>query len=558
MDMMHNTNFLSLVAALVMATAGCADRRDVPSAGAAAVAEEAGAAAVAVAARPVFVGEIPLTLHRLADGAGTVRVSSGVLLLPGQLFAEGVGRVAVEVGGAEVSAHVAALEGRHPDGSVVSVLVQFDADPARQMSAALRLGTVPARPRLAVQPVDFRHGASFESAQHRGFPAAIVAPPVEHMVQAFRVFGPAVSVADARAMGGSHARYEDAFEEWSRRKWDAWQGWLLAGSPRDRILGSNYYDRGYHHFAWFARSGDPEYLRRGSAYTFNYRRHYYEHHDYAIAQERLWLSEGLAAHYWLTGDAESREAVRQLARRAYGGGRSWNWTRMRPCNYKGEGRPVARALSAMTWAYRLGLDDEDWRAATLGYVDLIAAGGTNGDLWGEDPDHYRYGAWVYRHPDFPRGQGCSLEYVSNFMLAMIADALITVHDHVEPDPRIPVLVGRALDYLWKTQWRGSEGNGLQQRNNERSPSFNYYDVALAGSGGPSATVDLNGFYVHVFAWYARQSAEEIYDRIADQAFHTLAAGRHDGRTSPWLQGDKQFNETFQKAWQLAGYRAAVP
>jgi uncharacterized protein YjdB len=501
-------------------------------------------------ATAVTAGELPLTLHRLAGGTGSVRVSNGILLTPGQLRPEQVGAVSVTVGGSEVSAYVEALEGRHRDGSVVSVLVQFDADPAVQRNAALRIGTAPTRPRLAKRTVDFRPGATLSNVTQHGYPAAVAVPSVDHMVAAFQIFGPTVSVADARAMGGAFNAFEDDFAYWGGAKCDDFQAYLNEGSARDRIMGSNYYDRGYHTMAWFARSGDVKWLRCGAMYTFAYRFHYYEANNYAISQERLWLSEGLALHYWLTGDPESRNAVMQLADRAWGNGSSWNVTRLRQCNYKGEARPVARALSAMTWAYRLGA--EEYLHATRSYTDLIARGGTEGNQWGTDPANYRYGAWIYQHPDYPTGAGCSVEYVSNFMNAMILDALITVYEHVHADSRIPGIVGRNLDYLRKTQWRGVEGNGLQLTNGEPSPSFNYYDVSLAGSGGPNATVDLNGFYVHVFAWYARHFGGAPYANIAEQAFVTLSKNPKDGKSGPWIRvrgSDKQMNETYQKAWQ---------
>jgi uncharacterized protein YjdB len=496
--------------------------------------------------------QLPLTLHRLDGGSGTVRVSNGILLQPGQLRDGGVGLVTVTVGGTEVPAYVEALHGRHRDGSVVSLLVQFDANPAVQRDAVLHIGRTPQQARLARTTVDFRPGATLSNVKQHGYPAAVAVPPVEHLTAAFQLFGPTVTVSDARAMGGAFSAFEDDFAHWSTLKFDDFQNFLNAGSPRDRIMGSNYYDRGYHHLAWFARTGSPEYLRRGGVYTFNYRFHYYEYHNYNISQERLWLSEGLAAHYWLTGDEESRNAVHKLAQRAYAGGTSWNWTRMNECNYKGEARPVARALSAMTWAHRLGLSDADWEGAVRGYVNLIV----ESDLWGRDASDYRHGAWIYRHPDFPTGDGCSVAYVSNFMNAMILDALITVHDHVYADSRIPGVVQRNLDYLYRTQWRGVEGNRLQVTNGEPSPSFNYYDVPLAGSGGPNATVDLNGFYVHVFAWYAARSSNPIYRDIADQAFRTLSTNPKDGKSGPWFRlsgADKQFNETYAKAWQYAGY-----
>jgi hypothetical protein len=493
---------------------------------------------------PPSTSTLELSLHRLDGGSGTVRVSSGIMLLPGQLQPSGVGNVAVSVGGVEVPAYVEALHGRHKDGSVVSVLIQFDANPAQQPSAALHLKMAPTKARLAKQVVDFRVGASSDVRQ-RGFPAAVAVPGVEHSVAAAHIFGPTISVAAARNLGGPFAAFENDFEQWSTTKWNQYEA--------RGVIGVNYYDRGFHHMVWSLRSGDPTYLLRGAAYTFNHRVDYYEPNNYNIAQERMWFPDGLAAHYWLTGDEESRNGVRGLARRVDNTA-SWNWTNMFTCSYQGEARPVARGLHVLGWAHRLGHEDRDFHSLTTRFLDLVLQGGSRQELLNTNPNDPRYGAWVFRHPDFPTGAGCSVEYVSNFMNAMIMDALIMTYEHVHADSRIPGMVKRNLDYLRKTQWRGPEGNNLQIIKGEPSPSFNYYDVELSGSGGPGPTVDLNGFYATIFAWYAKRFGGAEYAHIANEVFKTLSKNPKDGIHAPWFSGDKQFNETYQRAWQFGGYQ----
>jgi uncharacterized protein YjdB len=485
----------------------------------------------AVATTP---GEIPLSLHRLVPGTGPVRVSTGILLQPGQLRDGGIGTVAVLVGSTEVSAYVEALQGRHKDGSLVSVLVQFDADPATQKNATLKLGTTPSRPRLAKQAVDFRPGATISNVTAAGYPAAVALPPTAHMASAFRIFGPTVTSAEASAMGGAYAAFESDFASWSTTRWDSYQR-NVSSQGVDAVIMANYYDRGLHHLAWLHRTGDPRYFQRGAAYVFNNRFHYYERNNYA-SQPHLWMPEGLVAHYWLTGDEESRRGVRELARQAYGTGSSPWWTRWRYSDYPGESRPVARTISVISWTHRLGYTDLDWAAVARQAVDKLLQAETHIT----SSSDYRYGAWAFRHPDYDP----TVTYVSNFMQAMVLDALITLHDQIHADARIPGMVQRTLDYLRKSQYRA----------NDVAPSFNYYDVGVKGSGGPDASVDLNGFYVHVFAWYGRHSGRAEYMDIADQLFRTLSANPKDGKVAPWLSGDKQFNETYAKAWQYAGYR----
>jgi hypothetical protein len=488
--------------------------------------------------------DIGLTLHRLDGGSGPVLISNGIMLVPGQLFDAGVSGVAVEVNGAEVRAYVEALKGRHKDGSIVSLLVQFTADPATQSQAVLRLQGSPQQTRLSKAPVDFRVNAPSD-VRDRGFPAAVAMPGIEHTVAAAQIFGPTISVDATHSLGGAFTAFEDDFVYWSNRMWGMYDA--------NGVIGVNYYDRGFHHMVWSLRSGNPEYLRRGAAYTFNHRYAYYEPANYNITQERMWFPDGMAAHYWLTGDEESHYGVRGLARRVDHPS-SWNWTNMFKCSYQGEARPVARGLHTLGWTYRLGHTDRDFYALTTGFLDLVLQGGSRQELLNTNPNDYRHGAWVFTHPDYPVGNGCSVEYVSNFMNAMIADALILTYDHVVADPRIPGMVKGLLDYLRTSQWRGPEGNNLQTTKGEPSPSFNYYDVELSGSGGVGPTVDLNGFYVNIFAWYGHRFGGAEYTHIANEVFKTLSKTPKDGVHAPWVQSHKQFNETYQRAWQYPALR----
>jgi hypothetical protein len=43
--------------------------------------------------------------------------------------------------------------------------------------------------------------------------------------------------------------------------------------------------------------------------------------------------------------------------------------------------------------------------------------------------------------------------------------------------------------------------------------------------------------------------------MANEAFVTLNRNPKDGRSAPWLTGDKQFNETYQRAWSTWGTSA---
>jgi hypothetical protein len=70
---------------------------------------------------------LALTAYRLASGSGGTVISAGVPLQPGQVQPGGVSGVGLWKNGAEVAASIEALEGRYADGSVIALLVQYDA-----------------------------------------------------------------------------------------------------------------------------------------------------------------------------------------------------------------------------------------------------------------------------------------------------------------------------------------------------------------------------------------------------------------------------------------------
>ena len=118
-----------------------------------------GTAAVTVTAPPAPApgGVVALTVARLAGGSGATLVSSGVPLAPGALRADQLGQVQVWAGGQQQAVYVEALQGRHADGSVRVLLVQFR--PALTQGAPvageLRLGVGRTTSDLAKTPVSW-------------------------------------------------------------------------------------------------------------------------------------------------------------------------------------------------------------------------------------------------------------------------------------------------------------------------------------------------------------------------------------------------------------------
>ncbi|MBK6457712.1 MAG: Ig-like domain-containing protein [Gemmatimonadetes bacterium] len=227
---------------------------------------------------------VPVLVQRLTAGTGPVLVSNAIPLKPGMLFSNGLGNVALWINGVEVPAGVAATAGSHKDGSLRSVLVQTTYDvPAAGIAATLQLGA--ARTKAAA------------AAPIPSVPLAVALPTDPTYLTATGLVGPTLPVSAVNALG-VWAQYESEFVKYADRHWtqtaDAWSG--------------NYYDRAQIYYAWWVRTGNPEYWRRGTLMALNYRINYLEANNYGASN--FWSQlEGVALHYRLTGDPMSQKAV---------------------------------------------------------------------------------------------------------------------------------------------------------------------------------------------------------------------------------------------------------
>jgi hypothetical protein len=123
---------------------------------------------------------------------------------------------------------------------------------------------------------------------------------------------------------------------------------------------------------------------------------------------------------------------------------------------------------------------------------------------------------------------------------LLFDALIKYHTYFEADPRISVAIGKAVKYMWDTQWIPASGG------------FKYASDLCPGKGGPNAAPDLNLLIVSGFAWYARETGDPGYGIIADSIFR-------NGVQKAWLganatQADKQLNENYRSSYHYMAYR----
>ena len=134
----------------------------------------------------------------------------------------------------------------------------------------------------------------------------------------------------------------------------------------------------------------------------------------------------------------------------------------------------------------------------------------------------------------------------NYMVGMLNDVLIDYYNDFEADPRIPVAVEKANEYLWTKQWLPSD------------QAFKYASVNCAPNkfgtnvGGVDPAGDLNGLLLPSFGW--------LYQRTGDAKWRTrgdaILAGVLAPRWSSNYNGSKQFNQAYTSSFRYLGYRSS--
>ena len=441
---------------------------------------------------PPEVPSVALTVARLAGGSGATLVSSGVPLAPGALRADQLGQVQVWAGGQEQAVYVEALQGRHADGSVRVLLVQFR--PALTQGAPvageLRLGVGRTTSDLAKTPVSWN------------VPEGVALPSDPAYLVQTDLVGPTVTVAQGPTSPTFFATYDARFREFSDYQWNA------TGGHHD----GNYYDRALNHFAYWVRSGTLLYWQRAATLAGNYRANYLEPSGYN-PPPHMFFPEGLLLHYWLTGHEGSRQALVATAKRvsdlfSVQASSDPNW------QYN-EGRIMARALLGCVMALRLGDTSLDWGGRADGYLSNWAA------------QQQADGSFRYRlqteDANSPMGQ-------SNFMEGLRMDALVKYYQWRRADARVVTLVRRQVDYLWNTQ-RVADG------------SFKYWSVDATGG----SAWDLNQLMSLGFAFAWKTTGQASYRTNGDLVFQA-------GVERSWYQGSKQYNQQYYDSFNYLAWR----
>ncbi len=137
-------------------------------------------------------------------------------------------------------------------------------------------------------------------------------------------------------------------------------------------------------------------------------------------------------------------------------------------------------------------------------------------------------------------------YIQPFMIGLILDALIDYYDEITHDPRIPVIVKTAVDWLWEHAWY-APGGMFWYENYIADPSTipsGYWTPPVT----PTTSVDLNLLIAPAFAWLYRMTGDTTYRDNGD----TIFAG---GVAGAFISGAKQFNQNYKWSFDYVEWRS---
>lgn len=444
-----------------------------------------------------------LSVQVLSGTAATVNVSSGVPMAKGRLRPSDVDGVRLLVGGTEVARYAEALSGVHADGSIRSLLLQFDI-PLSQVAQPVQLvingRTLPVKARVTPTAV----------------PTAVVTYSTPADLIATGMFGPTVARSAAPTSPSYFFQYESNWVAMETHHFNTWNATL---HPADL----NFYDRVLAYFGFWARTGNPIYFSRGATLARRFIAEYVRPADYQLPEWTADL-EGLSLHYWLTGDTVSRNAVIQAMGgldNYRGGDRMANW-RDHPWM---DNRVQKAVLASKLLSLKLGA------TSTPGY------GNTNPAI----PDiRARAKLDVNRILSTQQANGGYIfgtcTGVNNFMTGMVNQALAEYYEEVEEDARVLDAVRRSYAWLRSTQWNATDR------------LFRYTTRTCPEDGDVTRTAnDLNGLFLDGLGWLYRKTGDPALREWGDQIFQ-------GGVEKTWLEGPKMFNQQYRSSWRWLGYR----
>ncbi|MDQ2668415.1 MAG: hypothetical protein M3Z05_20840, partial [Gemmatimonadota bacterium] len=340
--------------------------------------------------------------------------------------------------------------------------------------------------------------------------AAVALPSDATYLVSTDFVGPTVTVNESAQMGGNFLRYEQDFVKYADKHWAAeGSGWE-----------NDYYDRALIYYAFWVRTGNPEYWNRGTQFALSYRRKYLEANAYASSPHWSQL-EGLEKHYLLTGDDADRRAISEVTRIQFSSG----W---KPYLDVIEDRIRARYVMAnlLGWRINAGGRKAEYAVALDDAIPrIVKSQRADGSYHPSDGPT----------PKIPATSAFCGEQ-ANYQTGLLNDALIEVYTYYRADPAIVTDVKRSADFMWSTQWIANK-QALSYMSGPCRPEIGGY--------GPAG--DLNNMMVNTFAWAYAKTGNVAYRTAADAVFQGALVNSE-------AQSSKQFNEQYSTSYRYLAWR----
>jgi hypothetical protein len=442
---------------------------------------------------------IALRIDRIdsTGSASQLFVSAGLPMAPGRMRTADVAGLRLTVGGTEIGRHASALQGTHPDGSLRSILLQFTV-PIASVGAPVRLEFAG----RTIDPLPMRPPPSE--------PSTIVRYENLSDLIATGIVGSTMPRALSPQSPAFFRTYEQRFDQFEP----------IHSAASDPAYSQNYYDRVLAQYGFWARTGNPALFARASRLARRYRNEYIIPERYGLPEWQAGI-DGIAVHYWLTGDDSSRNTILLVASsmETYRGS-----TQMfRDSTHVWmDARIYARVLMTKVLAHMMGATSLP--ANPIAIPDLRQAARTdlNDILAMQHPD----GTWRFSSHCYE---------TSNFMIGLLIGVLGQYFDQFEGDARIRPAVRRTVDFLFSTQWRSAD------------LSFNYYSGPCRNEPGLVKSPDLNGLFLDGIGWLHRMTRDPLLRARGDSLFHGTA-------TDAAVYLGKQFNQSYQMSFRWLGAR----
>lgn len=445
---------------------------------------------------------IAAQLERFDGGSGSITVTNGVAFRPGDLTSAKLTaqKLRVFVSGVEQAIYTEALNGRHPDGSVKVVLIQFTYTFSTPLSAEIRLGETRQTTDISKQAVTSQ-------------PAGFLFPTSPVFLCAATPLYRGITPMSNRPTGTYWDRWEQKYSSTSpyttvgsKIYFDNAVAEPVNGNKYIFTYGTANYNWACHHYEFFAMTGQAKYLYRGllgANFFFQYNA-LTDSPAWGEAEWQLGCIVDTMLHYWMTGVTSSRDACYTAFQNsgilfnvsaAQLGSRTYQYN---------HGRVAFDHLMPLVVGHHLGLSPApDWESGTAATWAAKALKCVDAFISQQFSDGHN--TWPDTNTVYP-----APATQQNWQVFLRSAGLIMYHKWVDPDSRIYQHVLDGYNYINATYWVGG------------TCADDCAGWTIVNDSGYFGRPPLNGMTLEVIAWLYRQSGDAALLTRGDLAVQGVA------------------------------------